>query len=844
MRTALLLAIVGAAGGFRVACPPRAPRATLLRAEPPRRDARKPEHDARELQQPNAPPSHEPRRGALRWLAASGAAGCAAADAAEPREGVLVWRAQDRATSCAPGKASRVFGKRFVNYLSRFLLAYDGPSRRLWRQRSEEIPLRWTAGQVAKKREEQFGEFLLSVEAGLCGYAPPADDAGRVDWAAPTARAKVRQLFSLLRSRYGDRPDAKRQIALLFCLLAPEAQPTRSIAEIVAKAEDRAVAGVLVLEGGIIVDGSRENAAPALEGPALPLPFAGKNATAVAGAPRLEPTGAVGKVVVTFPGAYDRGAPAVTVSPPGDPDGRPAQAVAVVRNGFCGDVVVVDGGAGYDRSDRIEVTIEAPRGGGAPSEAFAALAYGVASVPVLKGGAGFGSSMDLEDVAFAPAGASEILAPPRATLVLGDGAAGDRRTRGFRRPSFQLPVEVGAGPPSPPSTTRDASLVGPLLSLLPPDLGAPTYDRYADPPRHRFPYAKYATLEEVEKKAVPFFGAFERERGIDALPTAVTGGVRRDLPLTPDLALRLALAGGACAATTRALTSPLDRRKTRAQASLGGDDDDWAGVDASAVAGFTLGAGSFGTYEALRRVLPRAAEAAAGADAALRFEAPILLAASVASVVVSVACAAPFESARARVMTGTAANLGDALESLAAEGGLWSGAPALFGRELPFTVAKFAVYASAQSFLLALVPAARERPLVGLGVSLSAGVLAGLAGACASQPADTVMTRLAVGGEGETVRDAVDAVLRGADGPGAMAKALWAGLPQRCLAMAVLVTAQFLLFDSMRAVLAVSPKDLSVVLDVFQDRISYYEGWDEISQQWEEAISELGDLVS
>ncbi|KAK7235501.1 phosphate ion transmembrane transporter [Aureococcus anophagefferens] len=803
MRAPLLLAIIGTAGGFRVACPPRAPRATLLRAEPPERDAREPP-------QPNAPPSHEPRRGALRWLAASGAAGCAAADAAEPREGVLVWRAQDRATSCAPGKASRVFGKRFVNYLSRFLLAYDGPSRRLWRQRSEEIPLRWTAGQVAKKREEQFGEFLLSVEAGLCGYAPPSDDAGRVDWAAPTARAKVRQLFSLLRSRYGDRPDAKRQIALLFCLLAPEAQPTRSIAEIVAKAEDRAVASVLVLEGGIIVDGSRENAAPALEGPALPPPFAGKNATAVAGAPRLEPTGAVGKVVVTFPGAYDRGAPAVTVSPPGDPDGRPAQAVAVVRNGFCGDVVVVDGGAGYDRSDRIEVTIEAPRGGGAPSEAFAALAYGVAAVPVLKGGAGFGSSMDLEDVAFAPAGASEILAPPRATLVLGDGAATDRRTRGFRRPSFQLPVEVGAGPPSPPSTTRDASLVGPLLSLLPPDLGAPTYDRYADPPRHRFPYAKYATLEEVEKKAVPFFGAFERERGIDALPTAVTGGVRRDLPLTPDLALRLALAGGACAATTRALTSPLDRRKTRAQASLGGDDDDWAGVDASAVAGFTLGAGSFGTYEALR-ACSRAPPRRRWRRPALRFGAD------------------PAGGVRAR----------------AAEGGLWSGAPALFGRELPFTVAKFAVYASAQSFLLALVPAARERPLVGLGVSLSRGRARGLAGACARRSrADTVMTRLAVAGEGETVRDAVDAVLRGADGPGAMAKALWAGLPQRCLAMAVLVAAQFLLFDSMRAVLAVSPKDLSVVLDVFQDRISYYEGWDEIAQQWEEAISELGDLVS
>ena len=89
-----------------------------------------------------------------------------------------------------------------------------------------------------------------------------------------------------------------------------------------------------------------------------------------------------------------------------------------------GDVVVVDGGAGYDRSDRIEVTIEAPRGGGAPSEAFAALAYGVASVPVVKGGAGFGSSMDLEDVAFAPAGASEILALYAASQAAGGGGGG------------------------------------------------------------------------------------------------------------------------------------------------------------------------------------------------------------------------------------------------------------------------------------------------------------------------------------------------------------------------------------------------------------------------------------
>ena len=47
----------------------------------------------------------------------------------------------------------------------------------------------------------------------------------------------------------------------------------------------------------------------------------------------------------------------------------------------------------------------------------------------------------------------------------------------------------------------------------------------------------------------------------------------------------------------------------------------------------------------------------------------------------------------------------------------------------------------------------------------------------------------------------------------------------------------------MRAVLAVSPKDLSLVLDVFQDRISFYEGWDEISQTWADSLAGLDDVI-
>jgi len=472
--------------------------------------------------------------------------------------------------------------------------------------------------------------------------------------------------------------------------------------------------------------------------------------------------------------------------------------------------------------------------------------YAVESVTLSRGGAGFGSSMDLEAVAFPVPDTVEVLRPPTATLVLGPRGASARAEKFRARPRLSY-LDLGDAPPPPPATAREASLIGSLLNLAPPEAGAPTYDRYADPPRHRFPAASEETRDAVEAKNALFFWTEKTPNRVVALPTAVSGGVRRDVPLTPPLLGRLALAGGACGATTRALTSPLDRRKTRAQAGLDGEAGDaWGGVDASAAAGFSLGAGSFGTYEALKRFLPAAAVALGGAAAPVRFETPLLLAASAGAVAVSVAVAAPFESARAAVMSGKEASLGDAFAA-ATDGvgvrGLWSGAPALFARELPFTVAKLLVYAAAQEALLASVPAARERPEFGFAVSLSAGVLAGLAAAILSAPADTVVTQLAAGGHGSDWRAALADVWEGAESPSDRARALWAGTPARCAQMAVLVTAQFVLFDVMRTALAVAPKDLSLALDVFSDRLQFYEGWDEVSEAWVDALSEVGDLL-
>ena len=62
-----------------------------------------------------------------------------------------------------------------------------------------------------------------------------------------------------------------------------------------------------------------------------------------------------------------------------------------------------------------------------------------------------------------------------------------------------------------------------------------------------------------------------------------------------------------------------------------------------------------------------------------------------------------------------------------------------------------------------------------------------------------------------------------------------------CLSLAIIVTAQFVLFDGLRTLLAVSKDDLSVILDVFEDRLDFYAGWDAVSGTWLDAVENLDD---
>ena len=67
------------------------------------------------------------------------------------------------------------------------------------------------------------------------------------------------------------------------------------------------------------------------------------------------------------------------------------------------------------------------------------------------------------------------------------------------------------------------------------------------------------------------------------------------------------------------------------------------------------GAGSFGTFEFLKRALPQVATSILGPSAPTELSTPILLTACLLQAVAASACLSPFETSRAVVMAGVGA---------------------------------------------------------------------------------------------------------------------------------------------------------------------------------------------
>lgn len=137
-------------------------------------------------------------------------------------------------------------------------------------------------------------------------------------------------------------------------------------------------------------------------------------------------------------------------------------------------------------------------------------------------------------------------------------------------------------------------------------------------------------------------------------------------------------------------------------------------------------------------------------------------------------------------------------------GGFYAGLVPILGKQIPYTMAKFAVQGSAADTMYATMGKSPSELSSGanLGVSLASGVIAGVAAAIISHPADTLLSKInkaGAGGDGTmVVRLANIAKEVG------FVNLCTVGLLPRCVMIGTLTAGQFGIFDTVMSALGAS----------------------------------------
>ncbi|KAL9275489.1 Mitochondrial phosphate carrier protein 3, mitochondrial-like protein [Drosera capensis] len=205
------------------------------------------------------------------------------------------------------------------------------------------------------------------------------------------------------------------------------------------------------------------------------------------------------------------------------------------------------------------------------------------------------------------------------------------------------------------------------------------------------------------------------------------------------------------------------------------------------------GAGKMGLYEFFKKNYSDLA----GQENASKYKTLIYLAGSASAEAIADVALCPFEAVKVRVQTqpGFARGLSDGLPKLIkSEGvlGLYKGIVPLWGRQIPYTMMKFASFENTVEMIYKYaIPTPKEEcsSSLQLGVSFAGGYIAGILCAIVSHPADNLVSFLN-NAQGATVGDAVKKL------------GMWGlftrGLPLRIFMIGTLTGAQWGIYDSFK----------------------------------------------
>ncbi|KAM3322492.1 mitochondrial phosphate carrier protein 3, mitochondrial-like [Capsicum chacoense] len=205
------------------------------------------------------------------------------------------------------------------------------------------------------------------------------------------------------------------------------------------------------------------------------------------------------------------------------------------------------------------------------------------------------------------------------------------------------------------------------------------------------------------------------------------------------------------------------------------------------------GACKYGFYEYFKKYYTDLA----GPENAAKYKTLIFLAGSASAEVIADVALCPFEAVKVRVQTqpGFARGLSDGFPKFVrAEGaaGLYKGLVPLWGRQIPYTMMKFASFETiVEQIYKNVIPTPKNQcsKSTQLGVSFAGGYLAGILCAIVSHPADNLVSFLN-NAKGATVGDAVNKL-------GVMGLCT-RGLPIRIVMIGTLTGAQWGIYDSFK----------------------------------------------
>ncbi|GAQ04590.1 mitochondrial phosphate carrier protein 2 [Aspergillus lentulus] len=328
----------------------------------------------------------------------------------------------------------------------------------------------------------------------------------------------------------------------------------------------------------------------------------------------------------------------------------------------------------------------------------------------------------------------------------------------------------------------------------------------------REPFPAWSVIDESKKKADAF--TKEAAREFDVVSQKAQAKTGKIEPWTPKYYAACTVGGLLACGLTHTAVTPLDLVKCRRQVdsqlyksnmeafrvirSAEGMRGVFTGWSPTFFGYSAQGAFKYGGYEFFKKFYSDLV----GPERAHKWKTSVYLAASASAEFIADVALCPFEAVKVRTQTtippefkGTFSGISQVVgkEGVA---GLYKGLYPLWGRQIPYTMMKFASFETIVEAIYKRLPRKKEEYGKGAqtAVAFTGGYLAGILCAVVSHPADVMVSKLnATRLPGEAFGAAMGRIYKDIGFTG-----LWNGLPVRIVMIGTLTGLQWMIYDSFK----------------------------------------------